>query len=255
MVEWIQNFLAAYVGQAIGNLALFGLVYLVTRRWAAKWLAGRRIENRGQTDRAQLLHELRYTLGTFAFATAQLLAVQGLQAQGLTRLGVEAGLFGNLAAFVGLILFNDLWFYGVHRLLHHPRLYKHIHAVHHRSVDVNPFSSYSFHWVEAILLTGWVLPAMLLVPLPLPALMAAQVAGLANNLMAHLGYELLPRGWLRIPVLSWSNSATFHSLHHSYFKGNYGLFTRLWDRLFGTELPGYEEAFAQAHRAAPKSTE
>ena len=250
MYEWILSFLTAYVGQALGNLALFGLVYLVTRRWAARWLSGRRIPTRGQVDRAQLWHELRYTLGTFAIGTAQVVAVQALQARGWTRLGVEAGLLGNLGAFVGLILFNDLWFYGVHRLLHHPRLYKHIHAVHHRSVDVNPFSSYSFHVIEALLLTGWLLPALLVVPLPLPALMAAQVAGLANNLMAHLGYELLPRGWLRLPVLSWSNSATFHSLHHNFFKGNYGLFTRLWDRLFGTELPGYEEAFARTPGAS-----
>ena len=141
----------------------------------------------------------------------------------------------------------DLWFYSVHRALHTPWLFKHVHAVHHRSVDVNPFSSYSFHVVEGALLGGWVIPAALLLPLPIPTLVAAHVVGTFNNVMAHLGYELLPAWWIRAPLLRWSNTATFHSLHHTQYKGNYGLFTRLWDRLFGTELPTYEAAFVEAH--------
>jgi 3-ketosteroid 9alpha-monooxygenase subunit B len=52
-----------------------------------------------------------------------------------------------------------------------------------------------------------------------------------------------------VPGLRWINTATFHSLHHTGFHGNYGLFTRVWDRLFGTELPGYERAFLGRGRA------
>jgi len=61
--------------------------------------------------------------------------------------------------------------------------------------------------------------------------------------MAHLGYEFLPRWLLRVPLLRWTNTATFHSLHHTRLNGNYGLHSRLWDRLFGTEVPDYEECF------------
>jgi sterol desaturase/sphingolipid hydroxylase (fatty acid hydroxylase superfamily) len=65
--------------------------------------------------------------------------------------------------------------------------------------------------------------------------------------MAHLGFELFPRWWVRAPILRWSNTATFHSLHHQRYTGNFGLFTRFWDRLFGTELDDYESAFVAAH--------
>ena len=155
---------------------------------------------------------------------------------------------------LGFLLFNDAWFYGWHRLLHHRRIFPLIHIVHHRSVDVNPFTSYSFHALEGFILGAWIIPAALLVPIYAPLLGVLQVIGLANNVMAHLGYELLPRWLLRVPLLRQMNTATFHSLHHSQFHGNYGLLFRFWDRLFGTEVPGYEAAFL-ARGAAPAPEE
>lgn len=251
MSSGISSFLAAYAGQAAGFFGIVGLVFLVTWRWGASRLSSRRLHVRARRfDRSQWLHEVRHTLVVLALGTAQAVAVTSLHDRGQTALVDDlgaGGLPGAVLAVAGLVLFNDLWFYGVHRLLHTRWLFKHVHAVHHRSVDVNPFSSYSFHAVEALLLTGWIVPVALVVPLPLPVLIAVQVAGLANNIMAHLGYELLPAWWLRVPVLRWSNTATYHSLHHTRFNENYGLFTRLWDRAFGTELTEYEAAFVDAH--------
>lgn len=255
MQHYIISFFASYASQVVGYFAFIGVLFLVVWRWGAKPLASRRIVPRGRGfDRDQLLHEVRHSLVAIAVGTAQAASVFGLYEAGSTKLTEDLGSWGLLgggAAFVALILFNDLWFYGVHRLLHTPWLFKHVHAVHHRSIDVNPFSTYSFHAVEAMSLTGWILPAALLLPLPLPVLSAAQAFGFANNLMAHLGYELLPSWWVRAPLLRWSNTATFHSLHHARLKGNYGLVTRLWDRLFGTEIDGYEESFARAHERTP----
>jgi sterol desaturase/sphingolipid hydroxylase (fatty acid hydroxylase superfamily) len=251
MTDWIPTFLAAYLGQSVGFLAVVSVVFLLVWRWGAGRLAGRRIQVRGRTfDGAQLRHELKHTAIVLAIATAQLLVINTLNDRGWIQLTQDWGPGGGVGAaltVVGLVLFNDLWFYSVHRLLHTPWLFRRVHAVHHRSVDVNPFSSYSFHVVEGALLTAWLIPVALFVPLSMPALMITQVIGTANNLMAHLGYELLPAWWIRAPLLRWSNTATFHSLHHTQYKGNYGLFTRLWDRLLGTELVGYEAAFVEAH--------
>jgi lathosterol oxidase len=87
-----------------------------------------------------------------------------------------------------------------------------------------------------------------LLPIPMAALAALQVIGLANNVMAHLGYEFLPAWLLRVPLLRWTNTATFHSLHHTRSRGNFGLHTRLWDRLFGTEIADYERVFVERSR-------
>jgi sterol desaturase/sphingolipid hydroxylase (fatty acid hydroxylase superfamily) len=66
----------------------------------------------------------------------------------------------------------------------------------------------------------------------------------ANRLMSHLGYELLPPWLLRMPLLRRMNTANFHSLQHVSLKGNYGLMSRFWDRLLGTELSEYQAIFA-----------
>jgi sterol desaturase/sphingolipid hydroxylase (fatty acid hydroxylase superfamily) len=155
----------------------------------------------------------------------------------MTQLTTTATPLHTAAWVLGLLVLNDAWFYGWHRLLHHPRVYRFVHNVHHKSVDVNPFSSYSFHAVEGFLLGAWVIPAALLVPMPIAALGVMQVIGLGNNVMSHLGYEIFPAWLRRTPPFCWMNSATFHSAHHTSLKGNYGLFFRVWDKLLGTELP------------------
>ena len=108
----------------------------------------------------------------------------GLHAAGLTRLSDGPHAPGVTAAWVVAgLLFNDAWFYGWHRTLHHPALFRHVHVVHHRSVDVNPFTSYSFHVVEAVLLGLWIVPA---------------AGGDARPLTTHVAYERSPV-WSSLP--------------------------------------------------------
>lgn len=119
-------------------------------------------------------------------------------------------------------------------------------------MDVNPLSSYSFHFAEAFVLSAWFIIAAMFVPLYLPALALLQLVGLGNNLMSHLGYELFPKWLVRVPVLRLTNTSTFHNLHHIKLNGNYGLHSRVWDRVFGTEVEGYERAFIARDVAAAR---
>jgi lathosterol oxidase len=32
-------------------------------------------------------------------------------------------------------------------------------------------------------------------------------------------------------------------MHHQYFRGNYGLYFNIWDRMMGTNHPDYEKRF------------
>ncbi|MEM9667180.1 MAG: sterol desaturase family protein [Bacteroidota bacterium] len=250
----LLDFVARYASGGLQSLAVGGAVLLITRRLLRRPLSARRIRVRGhKLDAKQVRHEVKHTLIAGLVSATQVFLLLHLEERGAVRMPEGLGPWGwpgTLATIFGLVLFNDLWFYGCHRLLHTRWLFRKVHSVHHGSIDVNPLTSYSFHIVEVALLTGWLIPVALIVPLPLTALLVMQIIGLVNNMMSHLGFELLPSGWLRWPVLRWSNTATFHSLHHQRFNGNYGLQTRVWDRLFGTEIPGYEEAFADAHASS-----
>lgn len=244
----LMMFLQAFLIQSVGHFALMGLLFLVFWKWGAERFRGARIQAKKRISRKQLVFEAKNTLATVAVGTANAVAVSLLYANGMTKLSADASALGwpaIVAGLFGFLLFNDAWFYGWHRLLHHPRLFRYVHAVHHKSVDVNPFTVYSFHPVEAFILGSAVIPVVVLVPMYLPVLGVAQVVGLANNVMSHLGYEFLPRWYNKIPPFCWMNTATFHSMHHTKFHGNYGLLFRVWDRLFGTELPGYKQAFLE----------
>jgi sterol desaturase/sphingolipid hydroxylase (fatty acid hydroxylase superfamily) len=245
--------LTSFLGQAANYFVFVGLVFLVVWKLLARALASRRIPTRFDFGSAQVRREVLNTLLTLLLGTVSAVAIVALFRAGLTKLstGDDWPWWQSGLALAGLLVFNDAWFYWWHRLLHHPRLFKHVHAVHHRSVDVNPFTSYSFHAAEGFILGAWAIPMALLVPMSMQVLMVAQVVGLLNNIVSHLGYELLPKWWLQAPLLKWTSSATYHSLHHSQFNGNYGLLFRFWDRLMGTELPAYEQTF----RAEPTGTE
>ncbi|KAH8434246.1 sterol desaturase family protein [Aspergillus melleus] len=46
------------------------------------------------------------------------------------------------------IAFTDCGIYFIHRGLHHPWVYKHLHKAHHKWIVSTPFASYAFHPVD-----------------------------------------------------------------------------------------------------------
>jgi Delta7-sterol 5-desaturase len=137
------------------------------------------------------------------------------------------------------LIIHDTYFYWMHRLLHTNRLYKYTHAVHHRSVNPSPFTSYSFHFLEAVTEALVLLPIVMLIPTHRLTIILFTLTGFIINVYGHLGYEIAPR-WLRKTVLfEVLATSVYHNMHHSKFRGNYGLYFRLWDRLLGTENPDY----------------
>jgi lathosterol oxidase len=153
----------------------------------------------------------------------------------------------GLSLILSLIL-HDTYFYWMHRLLHHKALFKHTHVLHHKSTNPSPWTSYSFHLSEAIV-EGMVLIAIvLLIPMHPLNILFFTVAAFIINVYGHLGYEIVPR-WFRFTwMFEVFNTSMYHNMHHSKFKGNYGLYFRLWDRLMGTEHPDYVKEYDRLQR-------
>jgi ring-1,2-phenylacetyl-CoA epoxidase subunit PaaE len=61
-----------------------------------------------------------------------------------------------------------------------------------------------------------------------------------------LGYELFPQ-FFRMPPFNMLVTATNHSLHHTQYNGNYGLFFRFWDIVCDTELNTTTTLFNEIH--------
>ena len=130
---------------------------------------------------------------------------------------------------------QDTWFYFTHRIMHHRKLFAHTHAGHHRSVQPTPWASFSFDPIEAVS-SAWLLPVLALV-LPIHVGVALLILMLMtiNSVFNHAGWEVYPDSWIK----GWWGrhiiTASHHNLHHTKFKGNYGLYFRFWDKICGTD--------------------
>jgi len=104
--------------------------------------------------------------------------------------------------------------------MHHPKLYAFFHKVHHKSTDPSPFTAFAFHPFEAVLeqASHFILPFIF--PVHFGLMLVWQLFSMLNNVLAHLGYELYPKNWTKIPILKFKAASTHHNMHHQLFHGN-----------------------------------
>ncbi len=159
-----------------------------------------------------------------------------------TDISTYGGWWIPISTVLALIL-HDTYFYWMHRTVHHPRLFRHVHLQHHKAVNPSPWAAYAFHFSEGIL-EALITPIILLaLPLHPLALISFSLVSLAVNVYGHLGYEIAPRWFRHSWLFQVLNTSVHHNLHHSKFHGNYGLYFRVWDRIMGTEHPDYVRAY------------
>jgi sterol desaturase/sphingolipid hydroxylase (fatty acid hydroxylase superfamily) len=239
------NFPQGFITGLILNGSFITIAYFLFWKKYKKRFQNWRIQLKERVDAKQIKAELKNSVYTLLVGALFSSIVVYLSSKGYTRIYTNFSDHSpvlGIAGFFILMLIDDTWFYWCHRLLHHPKIFRYVHLEHHKSVDVNPFSSMSFHWVEPFLLSSWIFPVAYLLPIYAPVLALVQVWGLLDNIKAHLGYEIYPsyfnRSWLRFLT-----SSTHHNMHHSKFKGNYGVHSRIWDKLMGTEFEEYEAEY------------
>ncbi|MFL9842291.1 sterol desaturase family protein [Sphingomonas sp. ST-64] len=173
---------------------------------------------------------------TALLATAFTAGMAALEIPPLMELPVFATLAwaGPLASILALLIgavINDLFFYAFHRIQH--RWLWRYHAVHHSIRDLSAVNSYhhiSESWIGLALFT---LPTTLIVSDVGPALPFASLL-----LWLHIVWIHSPTrfnfGPLRAVFVDNRYHRIHHSLEHRHFDHNFGAFTTIWDRLFGT---------------------
>ena len=144
-----------------------------------------------------------------------------------------------------MLFLHDTYFYWMHRAMHHPTLYKHVHLVHHKSTNPSPWTAYAFHPLEAFL-EVMILPLIAFTfPVHAPAIGLFFLFQIAYNVYGHLGFELYPKGFHKHWLGRWVNTSVAHNLHHKKFHGNFGLYFLFWDRLMGTMREDYDTTYEE----------
>lgn len=149
-------------------------------------------------------------------------------------------------SFPLMIIIHDTYFYWTHRLMHHKKLFRLFHLVHHRSTNPSPWAAYAFHPLEAIVESGVFLVFLFTIPVNAIQLFVFFLFMIVYNVYGHLGYEIYPPYFNTHPIGRWINTSVSHNQHHQFFTGNYGLYFTFWDRLMGTLRKDYDEQFVAA---------
>lgn len=155
----------------------------------------------------------------------------------------EFGLGYLVLSILCSLAIHDLYFYAIHRWMHTKWAMKYVHRVHHQSTNPSPWAAFAFHPIEAVLEAGILVLLVFILPLHFWSIMIFLVIMTLYNVYGHLGWELYPKGFHKTKIGRWLNTSVSHNQHHHSFEGNFGLYTLIWDRLFGTIREDYDSEY------------
>lgn len=148
-----------------------------------------------------------------------------------------------ILSWVLMFLIHDTYFYWMHRAMHHPFLFKHVHLVHHKSTNPSPWTAYAFHPIEGFL-EALIIPIIAFsIPTHFGAMSMFFLFQIGYNVYGHLGFEIYPKGFHKTWLGKYVNTSVAHNLHHDKFHGNYGLYFLIWDRILGTVRSDYDTVY------------
>jgi len=217
----------------------FGLYWFFFHSKLGVYLMRGRRHYQGGPSREDLLYEIRHAIiPESILGVITSLALTSNQPGPLPlhlRWSFSAGDIPRiLAEIVGILVVYEIYYYGVHYLMHRRRLFPLTHSVHHHTRFPSPQAGTSVNLLEAALFYTF-FATMIFGPFHIVALIAVSLEIKFASLTQHLGHEIFPQFVRRSPVLKYINSTRFHQLHHSdNLSRNLGFQTSFLDRAFGT---------------------
>jgi Delta7-sterol 5-desaturase len=248
-MEFISKFIEMYIATSVYYLAFTVPFFVIFWWWLKDRLQSRRIQQKPRADKKQIFKELKNSFLTVLSITVVDTLIFSAGSESYIKIYTDISQYGWFYFVVTtflLFVVDDTYFYWMHRLMHTDLLFKRVHKVHHESIDTTPFTSFSFHPFEAVLEQGNLIFIVLLsmfTPVHFAAIIIWQLGSMLLNVVGHLGYEIYPKWLLDTPILKWLAPTTHHNLHHTKFRGNYGLYFRWWDKIMGTEFDNFTETY------------
>jgi sterol desaturase/sphingolipid hydroxylase (fatty acid hydroxylase superfamily) len=236
---------------AFGGIVIFryllvsGFFFVFFYRWKpGRW------RERKINEKAHSPHQYQREMG-WSVLTSLIFGVFGA----LTALGWQLGYFRIYTelsvqdllympfSILAALFIQETYYYWLHRAMHHPRMYRYVHRVHHDSLITSPWTSFSFHPLESVL-QALIFPLVLLVvPMHPIAIVFLLTLMTVTSVINHLDIELYPCHFERHWLGQWLIGATHHSLHHKQFRYNFGLYFTFWDKWMNTESPFFKSLF------------
>jgi lathosterol oxidase len=237
-----QTFSVAYIILSLRYLIIAGLAFLVF--YVVKPSRFKRLHIQDHFPKNKdYYREIGYSFLSFFFFAVYVAILFKSPIRQYTRIYNSPSQYGWAYFFISIflcIIIHDTYFYWTHRLMHHPKLFKLFHLVHHKSTNPSPWAAFSFQPLESVVEGGIAPVIVFLIPIQKYAFLSFFIFSTIYNVYGHLGYEIYPKWLLKSKLGKWLNTSVAHNMHHKYFNGNYSFYTRFWDVVMGTMHPEYE---------------
>jgi Delta7-sterol 5-desaturase len=250
---WFLALTAVVFAIVVGRYFLIaGLFHLAFYRWQPKRWEQRKISTKAY-KKDQFRKEVQWSM-----ITALLFAVAGaamgvLWQKGYTRIYTDVAEYPLwwLPVSLGVaMLLHETYYYWLHRWMHHPKVFRIVHKVHHDSNITSPWTAFSFHPLEGVLQALFIPLLILVLPMHIYVLLIQLTLMTFSSVINHLDIEIYPANFHKHALGRWLIGATHHALHHKQFKYNYGLYFTFWDKWKKTESPTYAGLFEEKTSAA-----
>ena len=242
----MQTLQAGWITEVlIRNIVLVSLFTGGFHLWLYRWRAqGRRTKYNGNwmatNDKRFLFNDQVYDnvfwsmIGVVIWSTYEVLLWWGYANSALPQTD-------NPIWFVAFMLLMPFWrnfhFYCVHRLIHWKPLYRTVHYLHHKNVNVGPWSGMAMHPFEHVLYFSCLLIHVIVPSHPLHMLFNGVTTAIGPA-VSHSGFDELVFG----DEVSLRKEKLMHYLHHRYHTVNFGESAVPLDKWFGSYHDGSPEA-------------
>ncbi len=235
MLEWVGSLPVALAALVflLENMALLGITVIVGNALVWAFQRNRIAEAPPPVTRTELL----LVVSSVVLNTLVTLVGWWLWRAGLIRIRQDLG-WGALRDVLVLVIVMDFAMYVLHRVAHHPLIYPWVHLAHHVFENPRPMSLFALNPLEVLGFGGLWLLVLMVYPASLLGIVIYLSWNLAFGLIGHLGVEPAP-WWTRVPGLRYVMTSSFHAGHHHDKDHNFGFYTLVWDRIFGTLDPAY----------------
>lgn len=228
-------------------ILIAGLFYCIFYIWYPQRWQKQKINNRAYSKK-QLRNEVKWSM-----VTALIFALTGaltalLWQKGWIRIYTDINDYPLIwlpASFFISIFLHETYYYWVHRWMHHPKVFRLVHKVHHDSNITSPWTAFSFHPIEGLLQAIFLPLLYFILPVHLYVLLIQLTLMTFSSVINHLDIEIYPKKFQDHFIGRWLIGASHHSLHHKQFKYNYGLYFTFWDKWKKTESPLFRKLFSE----------
>ncbi|KAH7182527.1 uncharacterized protein B0J16DRAFT_149094 [Fusarium flagelliforme] len=203
-------------------IAGFGaaFIYVISAAISYYFVFDRRLEHHPRFLKNQIRQEIQSSF--FAIPIIDLLTLPFFlgEVRGHSLLYTNIDEYGWSWLAISTLLymvFNDLGIYWIHRLEHHPSIYKYIHKPHHKWIIPTPWAAIAFHPVDGYVQSLPYHVFVYICPMQKHLYMFLFVCVQVWTILIHDG-DMITGHWLE----KFINSPAHHTLHHMYFTCNYG---------------------------------